>query len=294
MSEALQSAPVSAVSAPKCPICLRGAVRSILLALYCSLRSTPFFFSSTPKTPLRVLCVIAFDTHHLIQELKPLTRERIRLLATCLDLAADQNAVLDRKTFNRVKSRSNLERLEEAGFGLVLNEHLQRIRDLESRRPQASYDLQQFGEVRLYREAIVREHLRLAANIAFGTDASLCRSHDAGAMDVLFRIVMQCQILDDLLDYRKDIALGLPSFLTACASPTQCLNSTREASHGYRCLGRHAYWDHCFPFHVALAVVSLMTRLALCICGVRLIQSLLGMPANLGTPARAKACDILR
>ena len=50
---------------------------------------------------------------------------------------------------------------------------------------------------------------------------------------MLFRIAMQCQIIDDVLDYPQDMSAGLPSFLTAAESLPQALELSRLAALGY-------------------------------------------------------------
>jgi hypothetical protein len=49
----------------------------------------------------------------------------------------------------------------------------------------------------------------------------------------LFQIAMQCQIIDEVLDYSKDMSAGLPSFLTASKSLPQAFELTRLAALGY-------------------------------------------------------------
>lgn len=240
-----------------------GAVTSSLVAFYCATRSLPFLFASIPKTPLRVLCLIAFDTRHTLRTSALLSCERLRVLATFLDLAASENAALDRKEFDSVAYRSNLQQLEQAGMSLELKDHLRQIRELEERRPLAGGDDRRFDEVRLYREAVARQHLSMAASIARRHSYDLSPRHEDGDMEMLFRMVMQCQILDDLLDYRKDVSFGLPSFLTASASLTESINLTAEASQEYRCLTDHPRLPNTFPFRAALLVVSVLTRLAI-------------------------------
>ena len=112
----------------------------------------------------------------------------------------------------------------------------------------AGGDDRRFDEVRLYREAVARQHLSMAASIA------LCHSDDVGPrgengdMGILFRTVMQCQILDDLLDYQKDFSLGLPSFLTASALLTESINLTADASREYRRLTDHPLSPNSYRF----------------------------------------------
>jgi hypothetical protein len=158
------------------------------------------------------------------------------MLAALLDFGACANASFDRKYCCRDEYRRTLQLLEDAGIGLSVVEYLRRLRELESRRPFPGGDYWQFREVRLYREAVVRLSLGMVAATASGNqslDAGI-RATDCDAdLKILFRIVMQCQIIDDVLDYREDLSAGLPSFLTATRSLSQAFELTRLAALGY-------------------------------------------------------------
>src|SRR5438270_5900458 len=67
---------------------------------------------------------------------------------------------------------------------------------------------------------------------------------------------MQCQIIDDVLDYSRDRSAGLPSFLTACTSLPQALGLTRRAARGYAGDPRGARTADVFPLRAALFLVS--------------------------------------
>ena len=62
-----------------------GRLRASLVSLTCLLRGLPLFFRAAPKTPLRVLCIVALDTLHVLRHSQPLPRKRISELATFLD-----------------------------------------------------------------------------------------------------------------------------------------------------------------------------------------------------------------
>ncbi len=82
-------------------------------------------------------------------------------------------------------------------------------------------------------------------------------------VDILCNILMQCQIVDDVLDYDEDAAAGLPSFLTASASMPQARAWTAEAARSY---GNHAVARHdsvVFPFRVALRLFTIVARLVI-------------------------------
>jgi hypothetical protein len=235
-----------------------------LAAIARLLRGLPLLFRSAPRTPLRVLCIIALDTLHVLRHSQPLSRERISELAMLLDFQACTNAVWDRKNFCEVEYRAIRQRLENAGLGLCIEEYLTRLRELETRRPPIGGDHRRFDEVRSYREAVAR--LSLATVVAVALDAE-CHDEEIGAthcdndVEALFRIVMQCQIIDDVVDYAEDQSAGLPSFLTACASLPQAIELTARAARYYGASCASSSANGVFPIRVALRVFTAVTTL---------------------------------
>jgi hypothetical protein len=81
-------------------------------------------------------------------------------------------------------------------------------------------------------------------------------------LQYLFRIAMQCQVIDDVLDYAYDRSAGLPSFLNTGEALPQALARTCRAATSYadtRNLPRAADG----PWRLALRAVSICARLAL-------------------------------
>src|SRR5687768_2864556 len=76
---------------------LYSRISSILIAARSMLRGLPLFVSVRPGTPLRVMCIIAFDTLHALRSAKPLPMPKVRMLAALLDLGACANATFDNK-----------------------------------------------------------------------------------------------------------------------------------------------------------------------------------------------------
>jgi hypothetical protein len=74
-----------------------GPVRPGLLSITCLLRGLPLFFSAVPATPLRVMCIVALDTIHVLRYSRPLPRRTRIELAMFLDCQACTNAAWDRK-----------------------------------------------------------------------------------------------------------------------------------------------------------------------------------------------------
>ena len=76
---------------------------------------------------------------------------------------------------------------------------------------------------------------------------------------------MQCQIIDDVVDYTEDVSAGLPSFLTATASLPQAMELTANAARHYAA-SRQSSGNGVFPLRVALCAVTAVdeTRRACC------------------------------
>jgi hypothetical protein len=207
---------------------------------------------------------MAFDTIHRLRNAKPLPMLKCRMLAALLDFGACANAAFDHKSFWRDEYRRTLQLLEDAGIGSSLVEYLRRLRDLESSRPLPGGDYWQFRQVRLYREAVVRLSLGMVAATASGNqslDVGI-RATDCDAdLKILFRIVMQCQIIDDVLDYPKDLSAGLPSFLTATRSLPQASELTRQAALGYADDRDLPRTGDVFPLRSALYLISACAKL---------------------------------
>jgi hypothetical protein len=230
------------------------------------MRGLPLFLSARPKSPLRVLCIVALDTLHMLRTAKPLPAFKLSVLAALLDFGACANAAFDNKDCCSREFRTLLQLLEDAGTRPYVDEYLQRLSDLEGRRPFAGGDAWQFHKVSLYREAVVRLSLGIAAATAHGSqclDDAIRATYCEADFNLLFRIAMQCQIIDDVLDYSKDLAAGLPSFLTGAKSLPEAFELTRLATQSYaddRGLPRTV---DVFPLRLALYLVSTCAKLVM-------------------------------
>lgn len=241
-----------------------GRIRASLVSVACFLGGLPLFFFATPKTPLRVLCVIALDTVHVLRNARPLPRRRCKQLAAFLDFQAFTNAVWDGKDLCAPEYRALRQRLERAGLGVWITEYLSRVHELETRRPCIGGDFQRFDEVRSYREAVARLSLATITAIALNAeclDEGIRATYDDSDVATLFRMAMQCQIIDDVIDYRKDLSAGLPSFLTACASLPQAIALTGHAVRFYAPSRGPSAGGGVFPLEAALHVITLVTKL---------------------------------
>jgi hypothetical protein len=252
-------------------------LRAGLVSITCLLRSLPLFLSAAPRTSLRVLCIVALDTIHVLRHSQPIPRQRRKELATFLDFQACTNAMWDRKRLCAAEYRALQRRLEKADLGMWMTEYLSRVRELETRRPSIGGDLGRFDDVRSYREAVARLSLATLTAIALnaacldeGIRATQCESDVA----MLFRMAMQCQIIDDVVDYREDLSAGLPSFLTATASLPQALALTADAARSYATNHTRSSGDDVFPLRVGLSVITAVTKLVVGVARIRGTQQM--------------------
>jgi hypothetical protein len=239
-----------------------------LIAVRSIVRGLALFLSGRPKTPLRVLCVMAFDTLHMLRNAKPLPMRTLRILAALLDFGACANAAFDNKSYRRHECRETLQLLEEAGIRSSVVEYQRGLRALESGRPLPGGDDWQFQKVGWYREAVVRLSLGMVATTANGRhclNEGIRATYCDTILNILFRIAMQCQIIDDVLDYATDMSAGLPSFLTASESLSQAFELTRLAATGYADDRDLPRTGDVFPLRSALRLVSTCTKLVIVI-----------------------------
>jgi hypothetical protein len=242
-----------------------GPVRASLVAVACFIRALPLWFRAAPRTPLRVLGIVAFDTLHVLRHSRPLSQRRITELAMFLDFEGCANAIWDRKAKGEAECRATRQWLETAGLGGWLEEYLTRLRALETARPSVGGGRQCFDAVRSYREAVARLALVTAAAMALGPEGrgqDLRAAQTDADVDTLFRVLMQCQIIDDVLDYEEDESAGLPSFLTASASLPQALDLTADAARAYAA-GSGRTGESAFPLRLALRAFTMASTLVL-------------------------------
>ena len=264
-----------------------GPLKTGLVSVTCLLRGLPLFFCAPPATPLRVLCIVALDTIHVLRYSQPLSRQRRKELGTFLDFEACTNAVWDRKQLCAAEYEAMRQRLEKAGLGVWITDYLNRLGELETRRPPVGGDRRRFDDLRSYREAVARLSLATIAAIALKAECledAIRSTYCEIEMAALFRMAMQCQIIDDVVDYREDLSAGLPSFLTACASLPQAIEWTSDAARSYGARGRSPA-RAVFPLEAALYVLTIVTTLVVAVAGRGGVE---GQPDHRGYRLRAR------
>ena len=107
------------------------------------------------------------------------------------------------------------------------------------------------------------------ARLSIETAAAIGLNTECRDVDTLFRILMQCQIIDDVLDYDEDVVAGLPSFLTASASLPQAMALTGQAARSYAATDEQASGRGVLPLRVALSVVTALTMVVVRVAGWR-------------------------
>lgn len=245
---------------------IAGGFAAAAIAAISLVRGLLLLPTGRPKTLLRILCIVAFDTLHMLRQGKWLPMRTLKLLAALLDFGAWANAALDHKDCCRQEGRRTLGLLKAAGIRSSVVLYLQRLRAIELQRPLPGGDHWQFRQVELYRETVVRLSLGVVATIA---DCAGCLDEGVAATDsdadlnLLFRLVMQCQIIDDVVDYAHDLSAGLPSFLTASDSLAHAFEWTRLAILGYADGRDRSRLDGVWLLRLALWLVSSCTRLVI-------------------------------
>jgi hypothetical protein len=239
------------------------------LTVRCLLRGLPLLFAASPRTPLRVLCIVALDTVQVHRRGCPLSRQTREELAAFLDFQACTNAAWDGKRLCMEEYQALRQRLEKAGLGVWILDYLSRIRELETQRPSIGGDRDRFDEVRTYREEVARLALATVAAIAFDSDSiaeGIRATYDDGDVAMLFRMAMQCQIIDDVVDYRDDRSAGLPSFLTAALPLSQAVALTACAAGSYQACPERMSDRGALPLRIGLWVLTRIAILAVRAC----------------------------
>lgn len=187
-----------------------------------------------------------------------------------LDWGACINDVLDDGTCCCDDFEASQSELRRSGWGDLASEHLKALRAIEANRPDAAGESGNFLRVQTYRESVVRTSLATVTNIAFGkkpdnttfAETVLPPTIDVD-IEILFRLVMLCQVIDDTLDAKSDLARGLPSFITAVEDQTLSLSATSQLATEYATIKPEIATPDSFPFRLMLAPTFWMARLLL-------------------------------
>lgn len=178
-------------------------------ALAMSLR---FFATARPGTPLRAASLIAIDAV-LRGRGKSLKPDQRRAVIEAMELGALLNDRFDGDLYPKQKLRSAVSWFQNSSSRELVKNYAKLLRHYERDRPQREEGL---TAITRYRENVNR--LSLAMLWALATNTSLESAqrevHSDNSLQLLFRIIMQCQLIDDVLDIRKDRLRSLPSLAT--------------------------------------------------------------------------------
>lgn len=180
-----------------------------------------------------------------------------------LDFGACLNAALDGKKFCPAEFQRLQDSLENAGLANIANDYVCSIQQLELKRPEAFRDHLQSEDTLRYRESIVGLNLTflIMLSLEYGSlEECLRATHADDDLKLLFRIVMQCQIIDDVFDYSKDVRQRLPGFLTASARLGESFDMTWNAARRYASGHSSSRISSLFPLQAALFLVSMIAK----------------------------------
>lgn len=215
------------------------------------------FFARQPGTPLRVLSLMAISAALEARGIA-LDAARKRAIIDTMELGAYLNDRFDGDPHNPADFRHCISSFSRSFHRDCICSYIKRLRHLErsrpGRRPAAS-------DVRIYRENVNR--VSLATLWAIATQGPIdVAEHEIQTdadLRILFRIVMIAQIIDDVLDIRKDCKRGLPSFATADDSNSPALIAAVKSYSHPAPLGLHPQ----FCLHILLRTAARGARAAI-------------------------------
>lgn len=188
----------------------------------------PRFFTHRPSTPLRVLSLIAIDAAMRSRGLK-LTSSAHQAIVRAMDLGAWLNDRFDGDTYPPDALRDTITWFKNSPHRQTAWSYAKRLRHLERTRPAPHTDL---SVIQSYRENVNR--LSLAFLWAIANNLNLADAITAVTADpdlqLLFAIIMQTQIIDDIIDLPQDIRRHLPSLAN---NPQATATSLRQLSRDY-------------------------------------------------------------
>jgi hypothetical protein len=133
--------------------------------------------------------------------------------------------------------------------------YIKRLRFLERSRPGPDADI---SSVKIYRENV--NHVSLATLWAIASQRPLDMAEQEIRQEtdlfILFRIVMTTQIIDDLLDIKKDRNRGLPSFATAVGTNSSALRSILNSYRYPAPMARDQHFCHHLLLHLTAKTAS--------------------------------------
>lgn len=193
------------------------------LALWSFVHCLPILAAMRPKTPLRVLCIAAFEYLSRLEgrSQKPSTRAA---LAFACDFGALRNDFYDQKELNRSEYRTLRLALRRLVPDRLTRRYMHNLRQAERSRPLLRVDPGFESSAVEYRNRVLVLSMDWLHGIA-------CVRWNAALFQSLVALTGLIQLVDDLLDWEDDWKHRRPSYITAV------LNRSAKASPDiYRCV----------------------------------------------------------
>lgn len=161
-----------------------------------------------PKTPLRALCIGAFEYFGRLRGGK-LDHTRRRALAYACDFGALRNDFYDQRELNRRSYRELRQRLRGLVPDRATHRYIQNLRAAERGRPVfRPHEGFEPGEVVAYRLRVLVLSLEWLQEISR-------KSIEPRLFQALVALVALIQLVDDLIDWKDDWACRRPTYVTA-------------------------------------------------------------------------------
>jgi hypothetical protein len=235
------------------------------------MRAIAIYFRGQTTTPLRALCIAAFDFLHATRHGRRLDMGTCGAIAAFLELGACMNRLLDGKlkhgeSAERQQMKSYLEALKAQGQEELVRLYLECLQSLEHNRPAPGDGFFNFAGVLIYRQDVVRLSLGATSVLAClspDLKSGITATQDENLVNILFRIVMLCQIIDDLIDARKDLAAGLPSFVTLFPDMKTALAKASNISQLYAAARYQIQSREMVLLKLLLVITATITRMVI-------------------------------
>jgi hypothetical protein len=216
-----------------------------------------FLSSRQPGTPLRMLSLIAI-TAALRSRGIVLGPDRRQAVIEAMELGALLNDRFDGDAYDPEELRVRLTGFTRSEHRDVVRSYVKRLCRLERSRPDPA---DSSTAVRRYRENVNRVSLATLWALGCARTLGIAELEIERETDLrlLFQIVMQAQVIDDVLDVSEDRRRGLPSFATEGASLRETVSIYAD--------GETLRFDRNFCLRVALRTITAGARLVVAIAG---------------------------
>jgi hypothetical protein len=186
----------------------RRLLQLLKLAAASLFTCAPLLFARRPQTPLRVLCISAFDYAARLDGSK-LDRARRTALACACDFGAMRNDFYDQRELNPEAYRELRRNMRQLVPQAATRDYIRDLRDVERGRP--VFEVGGFSKP----EAVIEYRTRvLAVSLAWLQSISR-RSLEPVMFEAFLALVGLLQVVDDLIDWRDDWVSRRPTYVTA-------------------------------------------------------------------------------